>query len=226
MKHGTKLYYQGNNFNILEYTYIGKDKDKYVVVTGEGITMKYAPTYFNKLCLSKIMILSETEQALRRKLEELHKEMREFKLNYNPLDTVLTVYSASKSNLGKAIPVHQYDMDTGKYIASFRSAKQGAWEVGNTLNSTHVSCACKGKRKTCYGYRWSYEKVSFLPCNKTIRKKVQINEYDLEGKLLNTYPSITEAGQALGCHITNLARALKSRKGKFRGKIYERHITN
>lgn len=52
-----------------------------------------------------------------------------------------------------------YDIETGNFTREFESISQACYElkkpsrcVGNIVN------CCKGKRKTVYGYYWSYEK--------------------------------------------------------------------
>ena len=56
--------------------------------------------------------------------------------------------------------INQYSLD-GEYIQSFPSAKAAAESLGkisSTSNgaSSHISDVCRGKRKTAYGYKWSF----------------------------------------------------------------------
>jgi hypothetical protein len=56
--------------------------------------------------------------------------------------------------------VNQYSLD-GEYIQSFPSAKAAATALGKittTSNgaSSHISSVCRGKRKSAYGYKWSW----------------------------------------------------------------------
>ena len=63
--------------------------------------------------------------------------------------------------------VYQYDKITNEYIQSFDSTVSAAnWCFENakctTLNSgvrAHISECAQGKRKSAYGYIWSYEKI-------------------------------------------------------------------
>lgn len=50
--------------------------------------------------------------------------------------------------------VAQLDKD-GNIIAIFNSAKEAAQFFGQQKDS-HIGDCCKGKRKTCFGYRWKY----------------------------------------------------------------------
>ena len=52
--------------------------------------------------------------------------------------------------------VAQLDKD-GNVIAIFNSAKEAAQSFGKSKDS-HIGDCCKGRRKTCFGYRWRYER--------------------------------------------------------------------
>lgn len=78
----------------------------------------------------------------------------------------IQVINPSQQNLkDKALPVHQYDKKTKQYIQSFNSnVEAGIWcyENGYTLiegkaTRNHIGEVARGKRKTAYGFIWSYE---------------------------------------------------------------------
>ena len=52
--------------------------------------------------------------------------------------------------------VAQLDKE-GNTIAIFNSAKEAAQFLGRPKDS-HIGDCCKGRRKTCFGYRWKYER--------------------------------------------------------------------
>lgn len=52
--------------------------------------------------------------------------------------------------------VAQLDKD-GNVIAIFNSAKEAAQSFGKSKDS-HIGDCCKGRRKTCFGYGWRYER--------------------------------------------------------------------
>ena len=59
-------------------------------------------------------------------------------------------------------PVDQYNFN-GEYIQTFPSATEAAKSIGKITDkktnrgaSSHISDACRGKRKTAYGYKWRY----------------------------------------------------------------------
>lgn len=71
-----------------------------------------------------------------------------------------------------------------------------------------------------YGYNiepggYSNKKLSDFMCNVLMenrkytieRRKKPVNQYDLSGKYLKTYPSVTEASRLLGCRDTTICQA-------------------
>lgn len=55
------------------------------------------------------------------------------------------------------IKVNQYDLD-GNYIKTWDSFADIA-KYFNLINASNIVACCKGKKKTSYGYKWSYEKI-------------------------------------------------------------------
>jgi len=65
----------------------------------------------------------------------------------------------------KSIAINMFSKD-GKYIKSFSSAHKAArYVLSNSLNQTvhgaagHILDVCKGKRKSAYGYKWTYANI-------------------------------------------------------------------
>ncbi|AAC96973.1 hypothetical protein PBCV1_A651L [Paramecium bursaria Chlorella virus 1] len=68
--------------------------------------------------------------------------------------------SSSGEKNHNAKKVYQYDMD-GKYIGWFDSCEEAARHLEKSDGSDISKCA-RGKRKTAYKFRWSYEKKDCL----------------------------------------------------------------
>lgn len=51
--------------------------------------------------------------------------------------------------------VNQYDLN-GNYIQTFSSIAQANLSLGKQPDASNIVTVCKGKRKTAYGYKWSY----------------------------------------------------------------------
>lgn len=60
----------------------------------------------------------------------------------------------------KTVQVNQYDLENN-FIKNFNSAADAAREINHNGNINSISSTiiqvCKGKRKTAYGYKWSYK---------------------------------------------------------------------
>lgn len=61
----------------------------------------------------------------------------------------------------KSIPVYQYDMNTGDFIAEFESASLAATTL-NFNGYSHICQCAKGQRNTANNYIWRYFKVEKL----------------------------------------------------------------
>lgn len=71
----------------------------------------------------------------------------------------VTTFSSSEVNKANGMIVNQYSLD-GTYIRSYSTVGEAAKDVRPDSTSpgvkSHITDVCKGKRKTAYGYRWSY----------------------------------------------------------------------
>lgn len=76
-------------------------------------------------------------------------------------------------NKNRKKEIHQYDLD-GVYIRSYKNAMEAKMLNGIPSKSTNITSCCNGKRKTAYGYIWSF--------NKTDKIKVDVKEPTVEGK--------------------------------------------
>lgn len=224
MKSGTKLYQAGSNFELIEYTFLKVRNGKHITQLPNGVIKEFSKATFDRLCLSKIMILTEMEEELRYKIENIHKEMRKFKVEYNPLDSVMVVYSGSKAKQDKMTTVYQYHADTGRYIGSFRSARQASIDLGSVNSSSHISSACKGRRLTAFGFRWSHEEVEFLPPRKTrppAHNSTIIEKYK-DGVLKETYKSINDACVKNRFTQYRMTKIVKEGTGRYKGFIWKK----
>ena len=93
-------------------------------------------------------------------------------------------------------PYYQYSID-GRFIAEFESVAAAARALGK--NHFNISNTLLGKFNTAYGYRWSYDKVEFLPPlqNTHTGAPKEIYQYDLQGNFIAKYSSTKEAARVL-----------------------------
>lgn len=125
--------------------------------------------------------------------------------------------------------VYQYDLD-GNFIREFNNAHQ----VEDTYNVSNIYGHLEGKQKKCGDYMYSYEKKDKIPKwispNKILKSK-KIVQYDLNGKFIKLFNSITNASRELDiaiCIISGICirrpRCYQSKGFIFR--YYEGHKKN
>ena len=106
-----------------------------------------------------------------------------------------------RGNLYKANPVNQYDLE-GHFINSYSSISEAARNLLDkypAANVSNICYACNGKIISAYGYLWRYKNsqntnndLSKIEIS-IAKQKSTINQYDLEGKYIATYPTIKDA---------------------------------
>lgn len=70
-------------------------------------------------------------------------------------DPLIYRNAAIKANLNKI--VEQYDLD-GNFIKEYISQEEAARQIGKPICHSNIGKCCKGKLKTCCGYKWKYKK--------------------------------------------------------------------
>lgn len=115
-----------------------------------------------------------------------------FKQGYN-----MTEGGSNQVGQSKAIAINQYSLD-GTYIQSFQSIIDADRIL--KISSSDIVQVCKGKRSHAGGYLWRYSsevpaKENIVPLEDINYKIRPVSQYTLQGKLLRTYNSITEAAE-------------------------------
>lgn len=86
------------------------------------------------------------------RLAECHEDSVSLILKSQKINT-LTSQEVNVLKNGKI--VNQYDLN-GIYIKSFPSLTAAAKSLNKSAGVSHISDACKGKRKTAYGFIWKF----------------------------------------------------------------------
>lgn len=113
----------------------------------------------------------------------------------------------------------------GKFIKKFPSISEASRQLN--ICTSHITECCNGKRKKAKGFIWKfYENDNDLIDLSQYKDKRNIkngktskavNQYDDNGGLIKTYPSISEASRQIGCSISNILLVLKGRNIKAKG---------
>lgn len=92
--------------------------------------------------------------------------------------------------------VYQFNL-SGELIQSFSSLTEAEHETG--INHAKISAVCSGRRKSTGGYVWSYYPVaaSYTSAKSTHRRRA-VTQMDMDGNIIQTYPSATNAAEELG----------------------------
>lgn len=123
-----------------------------------------------------------------------------------------------------ARPLYQYDMD-GTYIAEFNSPITAA----RVLNTTPAGFreAANGKLKSRAGYLWRFYRCDTLPAEELPtygkRNLSPVSQYTMDGQFVRSYPSITEAANAVGRSSCNIKDAAVGRISSSAGFLW-RHL--
>lgn len=88
--------------------------------------------------------------------------------------------------------VNKYDLN-GNYICSYDSIIEASIENG--IKSSNISACLKKSSKSSGGFIWTYENEGAPP--KKVIRRVEIEQYDIDGNLLNKFDSCKEAERTL-----------------------------
>ena len=98
-------------------------------------------------------------------------------------------------------PVFQIDLNTNQMISEYWSIKEAVRQTG--INQSLISLCCARKRLTAGGFVWRYQddpktfSEEDIEERKRLREKA-VNQYDLNGRYLRTFESISEAKRITG----------------------------
>lgn len=117
----------------------------------------------------------------------------------------------------KARAIVQYSLE-GKKIARFSSINQACRETGFT-SSCLLDCAHQ-RTKVSHGFVWRFEKESYKGEYKNYRVGKPVTQFTLDGKTLQTYPTIEAASKATGLTPDNIQKNVKGENKTAGGFIW------
>jgi len=121
-----------------------------------------------------------------------------------------------------SIPVVQISADGKYFIAEFQSVTHAAKYLGK--NTGHISSACKGIRKTAYGFAWKYKRdynldlpiINFNEVKLKLHSK-SIAQYNLKGEYIRSFKSASEAARFIGGIQPNISSAARGKRNHSEG---------
>jgi group I intron endonuclease len=134
--------------------------------------------------------------------DELAAKEKEYILEYNSLNEGLN----SDSGGGIQKTVYQYDFITGKLVDKYSNLTDASAVIG--LNKKDLSSVCLSVNKVSKGFYWSYEFKEHYKPNKDKRKKC-VQQYSLDGKLIDEFTSVAEASKKTNCNKTSITKVCR-----------------
>lgn len=109
-----------------------------------------------------------------------------------------------------SLPIIQYDLD-GNYIQEFLSCQHASVCTG--IGRHNIGDCANGITKQSGGYQWRYKvenKIDSIEAYQRTEshRKRSIIQLDLDGNLINTFDSVTEASIKLGVDRSNISSCL------------------
>lgn len=199
-------------FTIDSHTYIGSSIDLYKRLLAHRANLKSGKHHnsFMLNCWKKYkkceVEILEVCNVDKKELLQREKEWIDILKPDLNLETDPTTQQNCKTTSKK---VYQYDLD-GNFIQEHESASNA--ERFFNKSNTKVSQCAMNKRKSAYGYLWSYSKIDKLVYknNSSKAKAKKVSQYSIEGEFIITYDSVAAAVRSLNLQenaSTNISSA-------------------
>lgn len=143
----------------------------------------------------------------------------------NTVKRALQAYNIPYDNKEKTpVQIDQIDPNTLEIIKTYPSIS-AAVEENSDWNVSTISGVLSGRRKSAYGFYWQRhgEKKEFIP-NKATKERIAVEQYDLQGNLVNTFDSIADANRFLGKteYHGSISRVINGKGKTAHGYIWKR----
>lgn len=143
--------------------------------------------------------------------EELNRLEKEYIKLYNSTNPNIgyNIDEGGSSSSSLRYPVYQYDLN-GMFISEFLSARDAAEQFDGNIDSItkKIQSCCKGKRKSCHGFQWSYiKKDNIGEIKKQHRGEKDVYQYNLNLEQIGHYNSAAEASIKTGISTSIISYA-------------------
>lgn len=130
-------------------------------------------------------------------------------------------YNIREYNRNRNKITYKYDLN-GNFISTYKLLVEAAESVFG--DKTGIDHCCKGKLKTYKGYIWTHTpltsedlKLRLLDNNREV-----VIQYSLDGKYLNTFSSMMEAANHVGCNSSAISMACSGLRKSIKGFIWKK----
>lgn len=121
-------------------------------------------------------------------------------------------FSEAKKEYFETRTVFQYDSVTGRYLAEFVTQM----EAEKQFPKSQISKSIRLKEDDGNGYKWLLIKHPMYITKRTDNEKKPVEKYTLDGQLVHTFQSATEAAKTDGVSVWNCLRG--------KNQTYKKHI--
>nr|WP_315130336.1 NUMOD1 domain-containing DNA-binding protein [uncultured Flavobacterium sp.] len=132
-------------------------------------------------------------------------------------DSFQNGYNSNKGG-GFKKTVYQYNVETGELVNSYDDLVSAANAVN--ANKRSVSNVCLHSNKSCKGYNWSYSSTIESNSIPDLRRKT-VNQISLDGKIVASYDSASEASRMTGISKTCISRCCRGEREQTGGFLWE-----
>lgn len=154
-------------------------------------------------------------------------DIKIFKQKLEEQEQKLSIKNSEADDNLNVKEVNQYDLQ-GNYIATFKSSYEAAKQFGSSMyGSSHIRESCDNPNRTYLNYMWRYVTdetpigANIVAYKYTTLSQKTTLQYDMNGVLLNEYPSAAEAARQNGWNAKNIQRAARGARTTAYGYIWK-----
>ncbi len=181
-----------------------------------GLDKKLIREFKNK-CEASRILKDICEYTIRKSISKKI-SVKNFYWSHNK-DDLLLDYEEKKSS---SRPVYQYDLN-GKFLKEFKNISIAKKETG----STTISSCIANNSNISNNFIWRTYKTDFLENFKNKKEggiSIKVYQFDINGNLLNTYNSLSDAHKETKSPISSLSLCLKNNKNFCNGFYWSKDI--
>ena len=130
-------------------------------------------------------------------------------------------YNIREYNRNRNKITYKYDLD-GNLISTYKLLVKAAESVSG--DKTGIDHCCKSKLKTYKGYIWTHAPLTSenLKLRLSNNNKEAVIQHSLDGKYLNTFSSMMEAANHVGCNSSAISMACSGLRKSIKGFIWKK----
>ena len=131
---------------------------------------------------------------------------------------------AKRASQSKNKQISQWTLD-GEYVNTYESGVKAEEQTG--INRKHISSVIRGKTKTAGGFIWTLgtEKPD-INKHKKIDTKKAVYQKTLDGEIINSFPSYSEASRFTGVNIRGIREVINGGQRTAGGFLWELKVDN